>query len=94
MNFHVNNHKDNKKHSPIKHMLMMALCCGLPFLLVAVLPFINMGLGFKAGLATLIPFICPIMMIFMIPMMLKGMKKEGCCSNKNEKSEEIAKLDQ
>lgn len=94
MNCHGNNHKDGKKHSPIKHMLMMVLCCGLPFLIVAILPFINIGAGFKAGIAAITPFICPLMMIFMIPMMFKGMKNEDCCSKKNAESDEKVKIEQ
>jgi hypothetical protein len=88
MNCHGKNQKDNKKHSMIKHMLMMPLCCGLPLLILAVLPFINIGARFKAGIAGLTPFICPLMMLVMIPMMLKAMKKEDCCGNKNEKDED------
>lgn len=72
-------------------MLMMSLCCGLPLLIVSVLPLINIGTGFKAGLAALTPFICPLMMIFMIPMMFKGVKKEDCCRSKNEINENLLK---
>ena len=74
----MNNHekKENKGgHSSMKHMLMMALCCGLPILLIAVLPFVKIvNAGFRVTLASIIPFICPLMMLFMIPMMLKHSK--------------------
>jgi len=84
MKCHGNNNSNEKKHSPIKHILMMVLCCGLPILIVGVLPFLNIGGGFKAVIASITPFICPIMMLFMIPMMFKDMKKGDCCSNKNK----------
>lgn len=89
MNCHGNNQNhggDGKKQNPLKHMLIMALCCGLPMLIVAVLPFIKIGGGAKAAFASIAPFICPLMMVFMLPMMFRGMKREDCChGNKDEK---------
>lgn len=84
MKCHENKNGENKKHNPMKHMLMMVLCCGLPLLIVMALPFINIGGGFKAIIVGIAPFICPLMMLLMIPMMLKGMKHGSCCSGKNE----------
>lgn len=92
MKCHGENNDTNKKHSPIKHMLMMVLCCGLPILIVGAIPLLNIGGGFKALLLTITPFICPIMMLFMIPMMFKNMKGGGCCSGKKEESKEINKV--
>lgn len=88
MNCHGNKNKESKKHNPIKHMLMMVLCCGLPFLLVSVLPFVNIGGGLKAVIAGLVPFICPLMMLLMIPMMFRGMKNGGCCGGKKDVGKE------
>lgn len=94
MNCHKNNEKaKNKKHNPIKHMLMMVFCCGLPFILVGILPFVNIGGGFKAVLIGITPFICPLMMLFMIPMIFKGMKHGNCCSEKKEVSDEQIKVE-
>ncbi|SFC50788.1 hypothetical protein [Clostridium uliginosum] len=85
MNCHRNNkNKECKKHNLIKHMLMMVLCCGLPLILIVMLPFINIGGGFKATIVGIAPFICPLMMLLMIPMMFKGMKHGNCCSRKKE----------
>ena len=92
MNCHKNKNGENKKHNPIKHMLMMVLCCGLPFILVAVLPFLSIGGGFKAVITGIAPFICPLMMLFMIPMMFKGMKNGYCCSGKKEVDNEQMKI--
>lgn len=96
MNCHENNKNTNEnekqnghKHSPMKHMLMMALCCGLPLILLLVVPFLGVfGTGFKLTISSIIPFICPIMMLFMIPMMMKSSKNgKSCCSeNKIETS--------
>ena len=88
MNENKNDEKKENKggHSSMKHMLMMVLCCGLPILLIAVLPFLKIGnAGFKIGLASIIPFLCPVMMIFMIPMMLKGSKSGKSCHDNKEK---------
>lgn len=88
MNCHGNNeNKENKNsHSTMKHMLLMVLCCGLPVLLLATLPFLKFGnTSFKAILASIIPFLCPIMMLFMIPMMLKSSKDNKSCHGDKQK---------
>lgn len=82
-------HKDNegnKNHSPLKHMFHMILCCGLPIVILALLPFISRySPGASKLLAVIAPFICPIMMIGMIPMMFGfGNKKSSCCDKKDE----------
>lgn len=66
---HEKNHKGHKSH-----LLMMALCCGAPILLLILLPIIGGFLSPNArnSLISIIPFLCPIMMI---PMMMKGNKK-------------------
>ncbi|MEK6264324.1 MAG: hypothetical protein N2B06_06090 [Clostridium sp.] len=68
--------KGNKDspHSMKRMMSLMLLCCGLPILLIAILPFLKNG---NSGtLVSLIFFLCPLMMLFMVPMMLKGFKKD------------------
>jgi len=72
MNYRKN---DNEKPSPnhIRHLMHMVLCCGLPLLILLVLPLI----GYKGVLLNIVPFICPIMMLVMVPMMLRGQK--GSC---------------
>lgn len=65
----------NTKHKGhMSHMWMMALCCGLPIVVVLILPLFGVSL-FKGGLLGIVPFICPIMMLIMIPMM---MRKNNC----------------
>jgi hypothetical protein len=88
MNDHENDEKKKNKggHSSMKHMLIMALCCGLPILLIALLPFLKIGnTGFRVTLASIIPFLCPIMMLFMIPMMLKGSRDGKSCHDNKDK---------
>jgi hypothetical protein len=54
---------------------MMALCCGLPLLLLLLLPSIGSLIPGSAPLiSSIIPFLCPLMMVMMVPMMLKGRK--------------------
>ncbi|MFW2488257.1 hypothetical protein [Clostridium chromiireducens] len=94
MNCHGNNkNSENKKHNPIKHMLMMVLCCGLPFIVVSILPFINLQGGLKTAIAGIAPFICPIMMVLMMGMMFKGSKNGSCCSGKKEVNENQNKIE-
>ncbi len=90
----MNCNGDNKvnkaahRHSPLRHMLHMILCCGLPVLIIASLPFISkVSPGTSRALSIIAPFICPIMMIGMIAMMsgMRNNKKSICCEN-NENS--------
>lgn len=64
------------KHSPMKHLLHMIICCGLPLLIILLLPFIT-GVSPAAAtiLAFIVPFIYPIMMGAMLFMMFGGHKK-------------------
>jgi len=65
--------KENKGHSSMKHILMMVFCCGLPILLSAVIPFLKIeNTAFRVTLISIIPFLCP---LIMLPMMLKGFKR-------------------
>jgi len=69
-----NQNQKNKGHMP--HMLMMALCCGAPIILLLIIPLLGANFSGLRGILTVIaPFICPLMMIFMIPMMFRGHKK-------------------
>jgi hypothetical protein len=76
--------KENKcsLHSMKRMLSLMVLCCGLPILLIVLLPFLNIGISFS--LISMLLFLCPIMMLFMIPMMLKG-SKEGKSGQDEEK---------
>ncbi|MCH5138546.1 hypothetical protein JMF89_15255 [Clostridiaceae bacterium UIB06] len=94
----MNCHGDNKekqgthKHNPLKHILHMAICCGLPIIVLGLLPVITRfspSAGSIIGKVT--PFLCPIMMIFMMPMMMGNCKKGSCCDSKktNANSKEV-----
>lgn len=94
MNCHGDNkgEKGNHKYSPLKHMLHMILCCGLPIVIMGLLPFISKFSTKVAGILGLIaPFICPIMMVIMMFMMFGG-KKRSCCSSTNENQEDEKSL--
>jgi hypothetical protein len=87
MNCHGN--KDNNGHKGhISHMLMMLLCCGAPVLLLLLLPLLR-GLGLSSGassrLTGLSSLICPVMMLGMMFMMMRGRgrgeSKDNCCSD-------------
>lgn len=81
MNCHGNQDENNvnneeKGHKGHKsHMLMMLVCCGVPILLFLALPILRRT-GYSSGttgfLPVLISLICPIMMIGVMFMMMKG----------------------
>jgi hypothetical protein len=76
------NKQENKHKCHMSHMLMMSLCCGAPILLLLLLPLIGASMpGLRGVLSTLIPFICPLMMIIMVPMMFR--KNKGHDSGDN-----------
>lgn len=83
MNIFQNNKiHNNKEHSPVKHLLHMIICCGLPILIIVALPFIA---GFSPAIAGVLgviaPFICPVMMGGMMFMMFRN-NKHSCCEEK------------
>lgn len=87
----MNCHEDKKgeqrshKHSGLKHVLHMALCCGLPIIIIGALPLITRFSPATGGiLGKIAPFLCPILMISMLPMMFRSDKKGSCCDDKNE----------
>ena len=96
MNCHGDNKekKSNHNHSPIKHILHMVLCCGLPIVILGLLPFISkLSPGVAGVLGLIAPFICPIMMGIVMFTMFGGKKKSNCCDNRNEKNDHIKSLE-
>lgn len=76
------NNQGNTHKGHMSHMLMMVLCCGAPILLLLVLPLISSVIpGSRGVLSRIIPFLCPLMMIFMIPMMFR--KDKGNNNSEN-----------
>lgn len=84
---HGNNSDDNNKGNNHKghlsHMWMMVLCCGAPVLLLLLLITIfgRSTSGLSGFFIRILPFLCPVMMLLMLPMMLK--KDKGNKSNDN-----------
>ncbi len=82
--------RNSKGHNPMKHMLHMALCCGLPILILFILPFIARFSPAAAGvLGVIAPFICPVMMGGMMFMMFRGQKRSCCDESKAEQNQRI-----
>jgi hypothetical protein len=70
--------KSKRPHKHMSHMWMMVLCCGAPLILLLVISLLGASFsGLKLGLVGILPFICPVMMIAMIPMMLRRGKDTG-----------------
>ena len=90
MNCHGDNKEKQKNHkqNPLKHMWHMILCCGLPIVIIGVLPLIAKFSPAASGiLGKIAPFLCPLMMLLMLPMMLRGHKNGSCCDNKSDHQE-------
>jgi hypothetical protein len=91
MDCHENNKEKQAavKHTPLKHMLHMLICCGLPILLIALLPFIRNFSPYAGNIVAIIaPFLCPIMMISMMVFMMRGNNKKSCCSGTDHSVDE------
>jgi hypothetical protein len=68
----------------MSHMRMMLLCCGAPFLILLLLPAIGSFIpGAGAVIGRILPFLCPLMMLLMLPMMLRGSKRDKNSDNRN-----------
>jgi len=77
-NSHRENENKGKQKRHLSHILMMALCCGGPLILSLLLPLTGKVFpGISIFLSGIIPFLCPIMMLVMIPMMAKDDKKKN-----------------
>ncbi len=73
-----NGQEGSGKKSHWSHLLMMVLCCGAPALVLLLLPVVaKVGSPETAKvLAGVAPFLCPLIMVLMIPMMFKGNKSD------------------
>ncbi len=62
----------------LKGMLMMAACCGAPVLLLLLLPLIGSALGGlgASAVSTLVVLVCPVGMVLLVWMMMRGQKAE------------------
>lgn len=91
-------HRDNNgsheshNHSPLKHLLHMVICCGLPIIVIGALPLIARYSPEAGGiLGRIAPFICPVMMLSMFLMMFRSNKSGSCCDgNKADKDNQIS----
>lgn len=70
-------HDNHHKKGHLSHIWMMALCCGAPLLALLLLPLLGSRFpAVGAFLLSAVPFLCPILMIGMIPLMLIKGKRE------------------
>jgi hypothetical protein len=68
--------EEGHKHGGgLGHMAMMILCCAAPIIILSLLPAIaRISPAFGGILSKGAWLLCPLMMVFMIPMMMKGRK--------------------
>jgi hypothetical protein len=73
---HGGQQEEGHKHGRgLGHMAMMVLCCAAPIIVLSLLPLIaKLSPAFGGILSKGAWLLCPIMMVFMIPMMMKGRK--------------------
>lgn len=87
MNCHKNikEQQETHTHSPLKLILHMMICCGLPIAIFAFLPIITKYSPNTSNiLGKIVPFLCPLMMIsIMVVMLIDSNKNKSCCNNKN-----------
>lgn len=88
-----NENNQEKAHSYLKHMLHMILCCAIPILLVAALPFLKLNGTLNTAILSISPLICPIMMGAMIFMMVKGSKKKKPNNEQLKEGTKVVKKD-
>jgi hypothetical protein len=63
---------------------MMLLCCGAPALLLMLLPVIGAFIpGANTVVSKIVPFICPLMMLMMLPMMFRKDKRNEGSTNEH-----------
>lgn len=89
-----NNNSGGQKHKGhLSHMWMMLLCCGLPIILLAVVSLLGTALpGVRNVLISILPFMCPLMMVAMIPMMLRKGKNNENDRSADHNDNNVAKL--
>lgn len=88
------NNKHAHKGGHMSHMWMMALCCGAPVILFFAASLFGSRLPeLKAVLLSIAPFLCPIMMIGMIPIMfMHGRHSDNCHEEKPREQIEPLKI--
>lgn len=85
-NKHANDDKQENNHKGhMSHVWMMILCCGAPVIILLLLPIIgNVIPSIRNILISIVPFLCPIMILLMLPIMARGNKKKQAVYNHTE----------
>lgn len=101
-NHNPNDNQANGSHEHkgiMSHMWMMVLCCAAPLVLLVVIALLGSRIpGLKILLISILPFVCPIMMVGMIPMMFmhrkhgKKLDEKDNELNSSKESKNVQKL--
>lgn len=91
MKCHSDNENPNQKSSFFKHAIHMIICCGLPILIILLVPFVAKFNPALSGVMALVaPFICPLIMGGMFFSMFRGgKKKKSCCSSEVDETTKV-----
>lgn len=88
------NEQKGKVKGFLSYLLMMVLCCGAPIILVMLLPLLTkVSPGASTSLSKITPYLCPILMLAMIPMMLfnhRGRNNENTCCDQKQVEEKAS----
>lgn len=88
-NNHDNGEKQKNNHKGhMPHIWMIALCCGAPLIILLLVPIIgNVIPSARNVLISIVPFLCPLIMLLMMPMMHRGNKEKQTMHNHDELKE-------
>ena len=88
-----------KPKNTIKMMIAMTACCLVPIIIIFVVSTLGIASGNKM-LITIVPYLCPILMIGMMIYMGAGMrnghnhKEHSCCNGNTEEDSTVKKIEQ
>lgn len=85
MNYQEDNKdKEIKKYKAKRRMLAIIIFLGIPAIIAVALSLANFSGTVRFSIIGMVPFIFPVMVIIMIPMIIKDMKREEKDSKEKE----------
>lgn len=89
MNYQEDNKdKEIRKYRAKRRMLAIIIFLGIPAVIGVALYLANFSGSLRFSIIGMVPFIFPVMLILMIPVMIKDMKQQAYDSREEEKENE------